>query len=261
VSSPLPPEHTRPRPRRVTARKRTEAYKHEWEETLKRRDEWKEEHLKGISAQKRRRVLRGPEFVLALERASQVTGHPVFADALRAARQYGLDREFERTAARLEIETFGDPLDGHLAQVAFLVARGKLEKRGRRRWRRRLSIREACKCVVAETGLPAASFEAAVERLRKQYLAHPRSDNSPILDLEAAMISLWERRIVEQEFLVKGRRMELRKKRPLAWFKAVFEHLRKQYLAHPKSDDLEALMASAEHLVKKLRKKKPRRRF
>ena len=260
MSAPLPPEHTRPRPRRVTARERTEAYKHEWEETLKRRDEWKEEHLKGISAQKRRRVLRGPEFVLALERASQVTGHPVFADALRAARQYGLDREFERSVARLQV-MFGDPLDGHLAQVAFLVARGKLEKRGRRRWRRRLSIREACKCVVAETGLPAASFEAAVERLRKQYLAHPRSDNSPILDLEAAVISLWARRIVEQEFLVKGRRMELRKKRPLAWFKAVFEHLRKQYLAHPKSDDLEALMASAEHLVKKLRKKKPRRRF
>ena len=249
MSSPLPPEHTRPRPRRVTARKRTEAYKHEWEETLKRRDEWKEEHLKGISAQKRRRVLRGPEFVLALERASQVTGHPVFADALRAARQYGLDREFERTAARLEIETFGDPLDGHLAQVAFLVARGKLEKKGRRR----LSIREACKCVVAETGLPAASFEAAVERLRKQYLAHPRSDNSPILDLEAAMISLWARRIGEQEFLVK--------KRPPAWFKAFFKHLRKQYLAHPRSDHLKALMASAEHLVKKLRKKKPKRRF
>jgi len=257
VSSPLPPEHTRPRPRQVTARKRTEAYKHEWEETLKRRDEWKEEHLKGISTRKRRRVLRGPEFVLALERASQATGDPIFADALRAARQYGLDREFERSAARLQVEMFGNPLNSYLAQVAFLVARGKLEKKGRRR----LSIREACKCVVAETGLPAASFEAAVERLRKQYLAHPRSDNSPILDLEAAMISLWERRIVEQEFLVKGRRMELRKKRPLAWFKAVFEHLRKQYLAHPKSDDLKALMASAEHLVKKLRKKKPRRRF
>jgi hypothetical protein len=201
--------------------------------------------------------VRGPEFVLALERASQATGDPIFADALRAARQYGLDREFERSVARLQVEMFGDPLDGHLAQVAFLVARGKLEKEGRRR----LSIREACKCVVAETGLPAASFEAAVERLRKQYLAHPRSDNSPILDLEAAMISLWERRIVEQEFLVKGRRMELRKKRPLAWFNAVFEHLRKQYLAHPKSDDLDALMASAEDLVKKLRKKKPRRRF
>ena len=256
MSSPLPPEHTRPRPRRVTARKRTEAYKHEWEETLKRRDEWKKGRLNRISTRKPRGV-RGPEFVLALERASQATDDPIFADALRAARQYGLDREFERSAARLQIEMFGNPLDGHLAQVAFLVARGKLEKRGRRR----LSIREACKCVVAETGLPAASFEAAVERLRKQYLAHPRSDNSPILDLEAAMISLWERRIVEQEFLVKGRRMELRKKRPLAWFKAVFEHLRKQYLAHPKSDDLEALMASAEDLVKKLCKKKPRRRF
>ena len=238
-------------PRETPRQRRTKAYKDEWEEIRKNR--W--------TTSRRRRVVRGPEFVLALERASQATGDPIFADALRAARQYGLDREFERTAARLEIETFGDPLDGHLAQVAFLVARGKLEKRGRRRWRRRLSIREACKCVVAETGLPAASFEAAVERLRKQYLAHPRSDNSPILDLEAAMISLWARRIGEQEFLVKGRRMELRKKRPLAWFKAVFEHLRKQYLAHPKSDDLEALMASAEHLVKKLRKKKPRRRF
>ena len=256
MSSLLPPEHTRPRPRRVTGRKRTEAYKHEWEETLKRRDEWKKGRLNRISTRKPRHV-RGPEFVLALERASQATGDPIFADALRAARQYGLDREFERSVARLQVGMFGDPLDGHLAQVAFLVARGKLEEKGRRR----LSIREACKCVVAETGLPAASFEAAVERLRKQYLAHPRSDNSPILDLEAAMISLWERRIVEQEFLVKGRRMELRKKRPLAWFKAVFEHLRKQYLAHPKSDDLEALMASAEHLVKKLRKKKPRRRF
>jgi hypothetical protein len=249
MTSPLPPEHTRPRPPRVTARKRTEAYKHEWEETLKRRDEWKKGRLNRIGSRKPRGV-RGPEFVLALERASQASGDPIFAEALRAARQYGLDREFERSAARLQIETFGNPLDGHLAQVAFLVVRGKLEKRGR--WRRRLSIREACKCVVAETGLPGHSFEAAVERLRKQYLAHPRSDNSPILDLDAAMRSLWARRIVEQEFLVK--------KRPPAWFKARFKHLRKQYLAHPRSDDLKALMASAEHLVKKPRRKKPKPR-
>jgi len=251
VSSPLPPEHTRPRPRRVTARKRTEAYKHEWEETLNRQYERKKGRLNRISTRKPRGV-RGPEFVLALERAFQATGDPIFADALRAARQYGLDQKFERSAKRLQVEMFGDPLDGYLAQVAFLVERGKLEKRGDRRWRRRLSIREACKYVVAETGLPAASFEAAVDRLRKQYLAHPRSDNSPILDLEAAMISLGARRIVEQEFLVK--------KRPPAWFKALFKHLRKQYLAHPRSDDLKALMASAEQLVKKPRRKKPKPR-
>jgi hypothetical protein len=209
MSSPLPPEHTRPRLARVTPRKRTEAYKHEWEETLKRRNEWKKGRFNRISTRKPRGV-RGPEFVLALERASQATSDPIFVDALRAARQYGLDREFERSAARLQVEMFGNPLDGHLAQVAFLVARGKLEKRRGWRWRRRLSIREACKCVVAETGLPGHSFEAAVERLRK--LAHPRSDNSPILDLEAAMTSLWARRIVEQEFLIKG----MLKKRPPA---------------------------------------------
>ena len=176
-------------PRETLRQRRTKAYKDEWEEIRKNRR----------TAPRRRRVLRGPDFVLALERASQATGDPIFADALRAAGQYGLDREFERRAARLQVEVFGDPLDGHLAQVAFLVTRGKLED-GKRRL---LSVREACECIVAETGLPGASFNAAVERLRKQYLAHPRPDDSQVLNLEAAMTSLLARRIVEQEFLGK----------------------------------------------------------
>ena len=176
-------------PRETPRQRRTKAYKDEWEEIRKNRR----------TTSRRRRVVRGPEFVLALERASQATGDPIFADALRAARQYGLDREFERRASRLQIEEFGDPLDAHLAQVAFLVTRGKLED-GKRR---PLSVREACECVVAETGLPGASFKAAVERLRKQYLAHPRPDDSQVLNLEAAMTSLLARRIVEQEFLGK----------------------------------------------------------
>jgi hypothetical protein len=177
-----------PRPPRPTSRqRRTEEY----------RELWNKSHV----AERQYRGVRGPELVIGLERALAATGDLVFADALRATRDYGLDRDFERNAARIQTEMFGDPVAGHIAQIMFLLKRGKLEGDKRRR----LSVREACELVVAETGFPGHSFETAVERLRKQCLARLRSASppAPALDLEAAMTSLLARRITAKEFLVK----------------------------------------------------------
>jgi hypothetical protein len=177
-----------PRPPRLTARQRR---------TAEYREEWNKFRVVG----RKYRSVRGPELVIGLERALAVTGDPVFADALCATRNYGLDRNFERNAARIQTEMFGDPVAGHLAQIAFLIKRGKLEG-GKRR---RLTMREACELVVAETGFPGHSFATAVERLRKQCLARLRSASppAPALDLKAAMTWLLARRIGAKEFLVK----------------------------------------------------------
>ena len=105
-----------------------------------------------------------------LERAAAATGDPRFTDALEAAKSYGFDKEFQRTASRVQRKMFGTDDDGYLVQVDFLHTRGKLE--GERR--RRLSVREACEVMAAESGYPAPSFKTAVDRLRKQYMARPR---------------------------------------------------------------------------------------
>jgi hypothetical protein len=183
ISSPSRKKPEPRQPQQTARQRRTEAYRLEWSKNRR-------------VVRKQDRGLRGSEFVAALERAGAVTSDPIFADALRAARQYGLDREFERNATRLQSEMFGDPLAGHLVQVRFLVRRGKMENGQRRR----LSVREACECVTAESGLHSSSFETAVERLRQEFLAHPPSGNVPLLDLGTGMMSLHTRRIAEQEF-------------------------------------------------------------
>jgi hypothetical protein len=139
--------------------------------------------------------------VLALERALEATGDRVFADALKAVHHYGLGREFERNAAKAQVEIFGDPVEGFLVQVRFLVTRGKLENGARRR----LSVREACECVAAESGI-GETFEAAVERLRKAYSAHPPAQTAAPPNLGTMLLALGASRIVEQEFLGKKRR-------------------------------------------------------
>jgi hypothetical protein len=179
---------SKPRPGNQTARQqRSKAYREEWE--------------KNKRIVRKSRGVRGPELAAALERALQATGDLRFADAACAVHAYGLDRKFEHHAKIARAKMFGDPLDGYLTQVAFLAIRGKLE-RGKRKGgklerekRRPLSVREACECVVAETGFPATSFDTAVERLRKAYLAGPRPDIGRPLDLGTAMMSLWARRI------------------------------------------------------------------
>lgn len=52
------------------------------------------------------RSLRGPEFVKALERAYDVTGDPVFDDALKAVIAFGLDKGGHK---RIQAKTWGDP--------------------------------------------------------------------------------------------------------------------------------------------------------
>jgi hypothetical protein len=187
-----------PRPPRPTSRqRRTEEY----------REAWNKFRVVG----REYRSVRGPELVIGLERALAVTGDPVFATALRATRDYGLDRDFERNAARIQTEMFGDPIAGYIAQITFLIKRGKLEGDKRRR----LSVREACEVVAADSGFPGYSFETAAERLRKHYLARRRSDSTPApaLNLEAAMTSLLARRIAAEEFLVKKPRAKKTRRR------------------------------------------------
>lgn len=186
-----------PRPPRLTARQRR---------TAEYREEWNKSRVVG----RKYPSVRGPELVIGLERALAVTGDSRFADALCATRNYGLDRNFERNAARIQTEMFGDPIAGHIAQIMFLIKRGKLEGDKRRR----LTIREACELVVAETGFPGHSFETAVERLRKQCLVRLRSASppAPALDLAAAMTSLAAMRLAK-EFLVKKPRARKTRRR------------------------------------------------
>jgi hypothetical protein len=174
-------------PRNSTRQRRTEAYRAEWKSNR-------------IGSRKHPRI-RGPELVLALERALEATGDRVFADALRAVHHYGLGREFERNAAKAQVEIFGSSIGGFLAQVRFLVIRGKLENGARRR----LSVREACECVTAESGI-GETFEAAAERLRKAYSAHPPTQTAAPLNLGTTLLALAASRIVKQEFLGKKRR-------------------------------------------------------
>jgi hypothetical protein len=134
----------------------------------------------------------------AIERMRAVTGDPSFDEFRDLVVHYGFDHDFERTAARVQRELFGDHETLLLRQVAFLTHIGllvqskTLERPGRRR---KLSILEACQVVAAEAGLQAPSFDAAAERLRRAYAAkRPRPDPG---DIERAIaLSLTVRRLV-----------------------------------------------------------------
>ena len=180
------------RPPRQTARqKRADDYALMWEKNRK-------QSALRRPVRKHDRILRGPELVHAIERMRDATGDPGFETFLDLVYHYGFDREFERTATQVQLEMFGDPEDDCLEQVAFLHKIGKLEEPdseepdGRRR---RLSLFEACEHVAAETGLPAASFEAAVERLRKRYQAKRPAPRAA--DLERAIALSLTVRLVE----------------------------------------------------------------
>jgi hypothetical protein len=159
-----------PRPPRQTARQqRSEHYAREWTEKRKRLLERRKPL--GQSVLRKGRLLRGQEFIRALELAADVTGDGRFRAAIEAAGMYGLDRKFQRNLARVQAELFGPSDEGYLNQIHFLHTRGKLEGRTRRK----LSIREACEVVVMESTYPGRSFENAVEKLRKQYMARQRA--------------------------------------------------------------------------------------
>ena len=150
-----------PRPPRKTARQlRADAYEDEWRALRNRSGRPK-------AARQKARALRPQECIRMLEEASRRTGDPRFVQALEAIKSYGFDKEPARTMSRVQREMFGSEDDGYLTQINYLHTRGKVEDGGRRR----LSVREACEAVVAESGYPAPSFKAAVDRLRKRYMA------------------------------------------------------------------------------------------
>jgi hypothetical protein len=152
-----------PRPPRKTARQlRSEGYAREWVELRKRRDRGGQS-----GALLKDRALQGQDLVRALELAADSTGDPRFTRALEAVKYYGFDREFQRTAARVQGELFGTEAI-FLVQVDFLHRVGKLEQNGSRR---KLSVREACEMVAAESGFPGQSFASAVEHLRNLHVA------------------------------------------------------------------------------------------
>ncbi|MGU3284961.1 hypothetical protein [Methylobacterium mesophilicum] len=154
-------------PRISTARLReTEQNKQEWLRKRKERNSQLREQFgasfKGfddvgdpITANNQQaRSMRGPEFVRALERALSATGDPVFDDALRAVRAYGLDKGGHGKVSR---QIWGDTENGALVQIRFFV-----ERRG-------LSVPPAVEKVVAELGLHGSSFEAIVQELSKTF--------------------------------------------------------------------------------------------
>jgi hypothetical protein len=142
--------------RRTERQQRTDGYRLQWQK-----------HRRRSRAGKVRATIRGSEFIAALEQAAAATGDPRFAEAAKAARLYGLDRGFQQALARIQQQMFGDDTEPYFVQIDFLRTRGRLEN-GRRR---KLSTREACEAVVAESGFPGASFDAAVERLRQRFIA------------------------------------------------------------------------------------------
>jgi hypothetical protein len=164
------PSGREPRPRQPSKReKRSRAYAAQWTELLSERNKRRTERGAPITNRKRRIVVRGPEFIYALELARDASGDPRFEAALVAAKQLGFDKEFQRNVRRVQ-----GGIDYLLVQVEYLCTRGQYLRtrkipNGDGPGRRKLSVREACEAVVAESGLPGTSFEAAVERLRKRY--------------------------------------------------------------------------------------------
>ena len=164
---------TRPRSPRTTARQqRAERYARQWLEGRRQLVEQRRTLGQSVVRQKRR-LLRGQEFIRALELAHDATGDDRFAEAIEAVRMYGLDKEFHRNLARVQTERFGPSDEAYLNQIHFLHSRGKLEHGSRRK----LSVREACEVMVMESAYPGQSFENAVEKLRKQYMARQRAMN------------------------------------------------------------------------------------
>ena len=136
-----------PRPPRLTDRqKRADDYRALWHKNRRR-----------SPRPGRTDRIRGGEVARALQTAADCTGDPRFNHALVALRHYGLDHEFRRSAARVDIESFGDLDGGHIRQIEFLHRR------------RGFSVREACERIVAEHGL-GHEFDSEVERLRQKAL-------------------------------------------------------------------------------------------
>ena len=106
------------------------------------------------------RSMRGPEFVRALERALAATGDPVFDDALRAIRAYGLDKGGH---GRVYRQIWGSMERGALVQMQFFV-----ERTG-------MSVPSAAEKVTAEAGLAGSSFEAITQDLSKAFRAWRKS--------------------------------------------------------------------------------------
>jgi len=102
------------------------------------------------------RSLRGPELARTLEQLFVLTGDPVFDDALRAVRAYGIDQGKTSRSIR---EIWGDARYGHLTQVQYLVNR------------KRKSVPEASRQVAAEMFISAATFNEAWDALARDFRA------------------------------------------------------------------------------------------
>ena len=153
-----------PRPPRQTERqKRTEAYRAEWKKNRRL-----------IAVAKRGRRIRGQDIARALQLCAEATGDPRFIDSVTALRFHNLDHEFQRNIKRAKIANFGGEDAGYLVQVEFL-----------HRYRR-LSVLEASERVAAESGLPGRTFAAAVEQLRKAYLARKADGINALSKIEAS---------------------------------------------------------------------------
>ncbi len=178
----MPVKRPEPRiPQSTTRQWRSKACELRWEDKQERLRQELPPSSIDRKPRKRRRTLRGPELVRALELGRDSTGDPRFTVALEVVYEYGFDSELERNASRAQKETFGDEAD-YLVQVDFLHRHGKLEvdENGEPE-RRKLSVYEACEVVVSDSGKPGQSFKAVVERLRKQYLAARGPRPRPVL--------------------------------------------------------------------------------
>jgi hypothetical protein len=124
-----------------------------------------------------RKQIRGSEVVEALERASLATGDPVFDDALRAFRSYGLDcGGLERALRRAHRQIRGDRLRGYLDQMRYFVEHKAAAHR--------LSVPAAAERIAAEFGVAGASFEAIVDELSRAFRRWKAKGYPPALPSE-----------------------------------------------------------------------------
>jgi hypothetical protein len=139
---------------------RTEEWRQRYGEGFKGFDDLGEPVVEGVEA----RSLRGPELVRALERAFIASGDPIFDDALKAVRVYGLDQGGHKQIAK---QTWGGNDERYLVQIQFLVER------------KRMSSRAATEQIVSEFFIDGHSFEAVNERVRHKFDEWRRSGYAP----------------------------------------------------------------------------------
>lgn len=174
-------------PQITSARKReTEKWRADWEKKKETRkvemqaiygdkfESFDDIGMPVFKGSKKNRPMRAPELVQALERALHATGDPVFDDALRALKAYGLDGEREEDSDKDTKSLQGETVKykrhkeifeknfSDLDQPYLIRMRQYVEMRG-------FSPHAASEIVASEMYAPGSTFDIAADRIRRKF--------------------------------------------------------------------------------------------